>query len=107
MDALFLRVLTTACIVSVLLVVLLFPARGWMRRRYAPQVRWGLWCGLAAVLLFGVCFSGFAAVPETVWELPNYTITLPAEPSLAPQAQSSSEPVSPSTPRVNRIPEYI
>lgn len=53
MAALFLRALTTACVVSVLLAVLLFPARQWMVRRYAPQVRWGLWCGMAAPAALG------------------------------------------------------
>ena len=58
-------------ILALLLAVLLFPARQWMVRRYAPQVRWGLWCGMAALLLLGVCFSGMAAVPETVWNVPD------------------------------------
>lgn len=82
MGALFLRVLSAACVVSVLLAVLLFPARQWMLRRYAAQMRWTLWRGLAGLLLFGICFSGFAAVPETVWEVPDYAITLPVKPGI-------------------------
>ena len=111
MAALFLRALTTACVVSVLLAVLLFPARQWMVRRYAPQVRWGLWCGMAALLLLGVCFSGMAAVPETVWNVPDYTVTLPAQGShavgqAAPQAPPSpaetAPSVSPAAPETSR-----
>ena len=113
MAALFLRALTTACVVSVLLAVLLFPARQWMVRRYAPQVRWGLWCGMAALLLLGVCFSGMAAVPETVWNVPDYTVTLPAQGSpavgqAAPQAAPSPAETAPSVSprRAGNLPKY-
>ena len=111
MAALFLRALTTACVVSVLLAVLLFPARQWMVRRYAPQVRWGLWCGMAALLLLGVCFSGMAAVPETVWNVPDYTVTLPAQgspavgqaaPEAAPSPAETAPSVSPAAPETSR-----
>ncbi len=111
MAALFLRALTTACVVSVLLAVLLFPARQWMVRRYAPQVRWGLWCGMAALLLLGVCFSGMAAVPETVWNVPDYTVTLPAQgspavgqaaPQAAPSPAETAPSVSPAAPETSR-----
>lgn len=111
MAALFLRALTTACVVSVLLAVLLFPARQWMVRRYAPQVRWGLWCGMAALLLLGVCFSGMAAVPETVWNVPDYTVTLPAQgspavgqaaPQAAPSPAETAPLVSPAAPETSR-----
>lgn len=91
MGALFLRVLSAACVVSVLLAVLLFPARQWMLRRYAAQMRWTLWRGLAGLLLFGICFSGFAAVPETVWEVPDYAITLPVKPASVPETQLPPE----------------
>lgn len=89
MDALFLRVVTTACIISLFLVVLLFPAREWFTARYAPQVRWTLWRGLGVVLILGIFFSGFAAIPQTSWSLPSYSVTIPAPtlPTIAPQQQ--------------------
>lgn len=89
MDALFLRVVTTACIISLFLVVLLFPAREWLTARYAPQVRWTLWRGLGVVLILGIFFSGFAAIPQTSWALPTYSVTIPAPalPTIAPQQQ--------------------
>lgn len=91
MDALFLRVLTTACVISLLLVVLLFPARAWFTTRYAPQVRWTLWRGLGIVLILGVFFSGFAAIPQTRWALPSYSVTIPAPtlPTQKPQHNSN------------------
>lgn len=87
MDALFLRVMTTACVISLLLVVLLFPARAWFTTRYAPQVRWTLWRGLGIVLILGVFFSGFAALPQTRWALPSYSVTIqaPTLPTTVPQ----------------------
>lgn len=87
MDALFLRVMTTACVISLLLVVLLFPARAWFTTRYAPQVRWTLWRGLGIVLILGVFFSGFAAIPQTRWALPSYSVTIqaPTIPTTVPQ----------------------
>lgn len=87
MDALFLRVMTTACVISLLLVVLLFPARAWFTTRYAPQVRWTLWRGLGIVLILGVFFSGFAAIPQTRWALPSYSVTIqaPTLPTTVPQ----------------------
>lgn len=93
MEALFLRVLTTACVVSLLLAVLLFPARRWLTRRYAPQVRWGLWLGFGAVLILGTFVSGFAAVPETKWEVPAYSVSLPAVTAYTPE-QSGGASVS-------------
>lgn len=93
MEEFFWRALTTACVVSVFLAVLLFPAWRWLTGRYAPQVRWGLWRGLAAVLIFGVFFSGFAAVPETKWEVPAYSVTLPAV-AAGGAEQSGGEPAS-------------
>lgn len=95
MEALFLRVLSTACVISALLAVLLFPARRWMQRRYAPQVRWGLWCSLAGLLLFGACFSGFAALPETRWEVPACSVALPAVPVHEEREQFSGESAAP------------
>lgn len=91
MDALFLRVLTTACVISLLLVVLLFPARAWFTTRYAPQVRWTLWRGLGIVLILGVFFSGFSAIPQTRWALPSYSVTIPAPtlPTQKPQHNSN------------------
>lgn len=91
MDALFLRVLTTACVISLLLVVLLFPARSWFTTRYAAQVRWTLWRGLGIVLILGVFFSGFASIPQTRWALPSYSVTIPAPtlPTQEPQHNSN------------------
>lgn len=91
MGALFLRVLSAACVVSVLLAVLLFPARQWMLRRYAAQMRWTLWRGLAGLLLFGICFSGFAAVPETVWEVPDYATSPAVKPGSVSETQLPPE----------------
>lgn len=78
MEALFLRILVTAGVTAPPMLVLLFPARRWLERRYAPQVRWTLWLGLAVLLLMGVWFSGAAATPATVLDAPSYQITLPA-----------------------------
>lgn len=91
MEMFFWRALTTACVVSAFLAVLLFPARRWFIRRYAPQVRWGLWLGLGAVLILGVFASGFAAVPATQWEVPAYAVTLPAVTAYQPE-RSGGEP---------------
>ena len=52
MENVFWRMLTTAGVVSAFLAVLL-PARRWLTDRYAPQVRWGLWQGMAALLILG------------------------------------------------------
>lgn len=51
MEALFLRVLISAVITAPPLLVLLFPARRWLERHYAPQVRWILWRGMSVLLL--------------------------------------------------------
>ena len=93
LEAVFWRVLTTACVVSAFLAVLLFPARRWMLRRCAPQVRWGLWLGLGAVLILGVFVSGFTAVPQTQWDVPAYSVTLPAAPAYRSQ-RSGGEPAA-------------
>lgn len=90
MDELFLRVVTTACIISLFLVVLLFPAREWFTARYAPQVRWSLWRGLGVVLILGIFFSGFAAIPQTSWALPTYSVTIPAPPLPTMQPQQNA-----------------
>lgn len=90
MDELFLRVVSTACIISLFLVVLLFPAREWFTARYAPQVRWSLWRGLGVVLILGIFFSGFAAIPQTSWALPTYSVTIPAPPLPTMQPQQNA-----------------
>lgn len=90
MDELFLRMVTTACIISLFLVVLLFPAREWFTARYAPQVRWSLWRGLGVVLILGIFFSGFAAIPQTSWALPTYSVTIPAPPLPTMQPQQNT-----------------
>ena len=77
MEDAFWRMLTTAGVVSAFLTVLL-PARRRLLSRYAPQVRWGLWQGMAAVLILGIFTSGFAALPATSWHLPGYSVTFPA-----------------------------
>lgn len=101
LEAVFWRVLTTACVVSAFLAVLLFPTRRWMLRRCAPQVRWGLWLGLGTVLILGVFVSGFAAVPQTRWDVPAYSVTLPAVPAYSRQGSGESaaplETAEPST----------
>lgn len=113
MEAFFWRALTTACVVSAFLAVLLFPARRWFIRRCAPQVRWGLWLGLGTMLILGVFASGFAAVPATRWEVPAYAVTLPAvtdfererlvgEPASAPP--ETAVPAAPAETRDNEGP---
>ena len=93
MEALVPRVVTTACVVSLFLVILLFPARAWLTTRYAPQARWTLWLGLSGVLILGIFFSGFAAIPQTQWEMPAYSVTIPAPdfPNLAPMGGSDNQ----------------
>lgn len=76
MEALFLRMLVTAIILSVPLFVLLVPAREWMVRRYAPQVRWCMWCGMALVLLLGVSLSGVAAMPDSSVKTETYSVNV-------------------------------
>lgn len=93
MENVFWRMLTTAGVVSAFLAVLL-PARRWLTDRYAPQVRWGLWQGMAALLILGIFVSGFAALPATSWHLPNYSVTVPvmgAAPA-QPEGGSAMEP---------------
>ena len=96
MEDAFWRMLTTAGVVSAFLAVLL-PARRRLLSRYAPQVRWGLWQGMAAVLILGIFASGFAALPATSWHLPGYSVTFPAmtEPPVQPESESVAEPAAP------------
>lgn len=79
MRGLFLQVLAMSVIVSLLLAVLLFPARRWLERRYAPQVRWSLWRGFALVLVLGIgWFAASRALPAAVvLRVPDHTVTLP------------------------------
>lgn len=93
MEVFFWRALTAACVVSAFLGVLLFPARRWLTGRYAPQVRWSLWRGMAALLLLGIFVAGFAALPATSWQLPAYAVTLPAAMDETP-AQPADKPRS-------------
>lgn len=97
MEAVFWRVVTTAGVISVFLAVLL-PARRYLTARYAPQVRWGLWQGLALVLLFGVFFSGFAALPATSWQLPDGPLTFPAAASGTADLPAGDPTPAPSVP---------
>lgn len=74
MEELFYRALVAAAVTALPLFLLLFPARRWLERRYAPQVRWTLWRGMALLLLLGLCFAGVAATPATVVRAPSYQI---------------------------------
>lgn len=96
MEAAFWRMLTTAGVVSAFLAVLL-PARQWLTNCYAPQVRWGLWRGMAVLLILGIFASGFAALPATSWYLPGYSVTIPAmaEPPAQPESESAAKPAAP------------
>ena len=67
MEGLFLRMLATAGIVSTVLAVLLFPARKWLAGRYAPQVRWRMALGLAALLLLGALTPGLGGALPSVF----------------------------------------
>lgn len=89
MENVFWRMLTTAGVVSAFLAVLL-PARRRLTDRYAPQVRWGLWQGMAALLILGIFVSGFAALPATSWHLPNYSVTVPAMGAAPAQPEGGS-----------------
>lgn len=91
MERLFLQALTTAGILSVLLAALLFPGRKWLVRRYAPQVRWRLSLGMAALLLLGACWPGLGgALPSAVVvEVPNTVIDLPVELPALPETVSA------------------
>lgn len=99
MEAVFWRMLTTAGVVSAFLAVLL-PARRRLMGRYAPQVRWGLWQGMAAVLILGIFVSGFAALPATSWHLPGYSVTFPAmtETPAQPEGEHAAKPDAPEPP---------
>ena len=77
MKDLFLRVLAVSLAVSVPLLFLLLFRNG-MEKRYAPQVRWGLWLGLSLLLLLG-CVR-VERTPVVVVEAPDYAVTVPAVP---------------------------
>ncbi len=78
MDALFLKFLTVAAVVSVPLAVLLFPLRPWLERRYAPQTRWSLWRWMTWLLmLFGSLMAGTFALPQTTFTIPERLVSVP------------------------------
>jgi len=78
MGEVFLRLLAAAAVVSAVLAAVLFPARPWLER-YAPQVRWWLWKGLAALLLLAVGWAAAGPVlpGAVVVEVPAPVVGLP------------------------------
>ncbi len=101
MEKLFLQVLVTAAVSSVLLLVLLFPARRWLEDRYGAQTRYLVWLGLAAVLLLAPLLPRPMAPVQ--FEVPAYTVPLvrPTQaaenvrPWAAVTAPATAQPVTP------------
>lgn len=75
MEKVFLRVLAVSLVVSVPLLPLLLLRRR-LEGRYAPETRWGLWIGIAILLLSAPFLE--TVRPLIVVEPPAYTVTLPA-----------------------------
>lgn len=100
-EKLFLQVLTTAAVSSVLLLLLLFPAQRWLEDRYGAQTRYLVWLGLAAVLLLAPLLPRPMAPVRL--EVPAYTVPMPqptqavenVRPWAAVTTPASPQPVTP------------
>lgn len=89
MGELFLRTVTVSLAVSLLLLPLLF-LRGWLERRYAPQTRWLVWLGVAAVLLIAPLLPRMTAPVQVA--VPARTVAYTQVGTAAPAAVPAPAP---------------